>query len=189
MPSTDPPRRAVFLDRDGTIIADRHYIADPRDVELVPGAAAAIGRVNRAGIPVIVVTNQSGIGRGFFTHADYARVADHIGELLAADGARIDATYVCPHVPNAVDPCRCRKPGVLLFEQAIAEHGIDGASSAFIGDRWRDVAPAGAFGGRGILVPTPETPSDERRTAERESEVATTLGDAIARFLRAGSAD
>jgi histidinol-phosphate phosphatase family protein len=180
----EPRRRAVFLDRDGTIIADRHYIADPGLVELVPGIGPAIERLNRAGVSVIVVTNQSGIGRGLVTEAEYARVAERMAELLAADGARIDATYVCPHAPDAANPCRCRKPGLLLFERAIADHGLDGAGSAFIGDRWRDIAPAKAFGGRAILVPTGETPPDERHAAEREAEVAPTAGDAVARFLR-----
>ena len=89
-----PPRAAVFLDRDGTIIDDVHYIAQPELVRLRPGAGDAIARLNRAGISVIVVTNQSGIARGIFTESDYERVHDRMVELLAADGAHLDATYI-----------------------------------------------------------------------------------------------
>jgi histidinol-phosphate phosphatase family protein len=176
---------AVFLDRDGTIIADRHYLRDPASVELLPGVAWALAHLNRAGIPVIVVTNQSGIGRGYFTRADYDRVATRLDELLAAEDARIDAAYMCPHAPDASDPCPCRKPGVLLYEQAIADHGLDPAKSFFIGDMWRDVAPARAFGGRGILIPTEKTPRDERERAAREAEIAPSLTDATARVIEA----
>lgn len=174
---------AVFLDRDGTIIADRHYLRDPAGVELLPGAAWALAQLNGAGIPVVVVTNQSGIGRGYFKREDYDRVAERLAELLGAEGARIDAAYMCPHAPAIDEPCACRKPGVLLYEQAIADHGLDGAASFFVGDMWRDIAPARAFGGRGILIPTEKTPRDERERAAREAEIAPSLTDATARIL------
>jgi histidinol-phosphate phosphatase family protein len=178
-------RAAVFLDRDGTIIADRHYLRDPAGVELLPGASWALAQLNRAGIPVVVVTNQSGIGRGYFTRADYDRVADRLAQLLAADGAHIDASYMCPHAPDKDEPCACRKPGVLLYEQAIADLGLDGAASFFVGDMWRDIAPARAFGGRGILVATEKTPREERERAAREAETAWSLTDATARIIEA----
>ena len=176
---------AVFLDRDGTIIADRHYLRDPAGVELLPGAAWALSQLNGAGIPVVVVTNQSGIGRGYFKREDYDRVAQRLADLLAAEGARIDAAYMCPHAPTIDEPCACRKPGVLLYEQAIADHGLDGAASFFVGDMWRDIAPARAFGGRGILIPNDKTPRDERERAAREAEIAPSLTDATARILAA----
>ncbi len=183
----DAPTRspAVFLDRDGTIIIDRHYLRDPAGVELLPGAAWAIGQLNAARIPVIVVTNQSGIGRGYFSHQEYDRVAARLDELLAAEDARLDASYLCPHAPNKEEPCACRKPGRLLYDRAIAEHGLDGTSSFFIGDMWRDIAPALAFGGRGILVPTDKTPREERDRAARELELAPSLTDAVARVIAA----
>jgi histidinol-phosphate phosphatase family protein len=175
----------VFLDRDGTLIADRHYLRDPAGVELLPGVGWALAQLNEAGIPAIVVTNQSGIGRGYFSRAEYDRVAARLDELLAAEGARIDASYMCPHAPNKADPCACRKPGTLLYEQAIADHGLDGQRSFFVGDMWRDVAPARAFGGRGILIPTDKTPRDEHDRAAREMEIAPSLTDAAARIIAA----
>ena len=133
----------AFLDRDGTIIHDANYIRDPNDVVLLPGAAAAIARLNRAGVIVVVVTNQSGIARGWLSTDDYDSVRQRIDDLLAAEGARIDATYVCPHLPEITGPCDCRKPALKLFRDAIADFGIDPGASVFIGDRWRDIAPAG----------------------------------------------
>ena len=182
-PTTGVP--AVFLDRDGTIIADRHYLRDPAGVELLPGVAWAIGQLNGARIPVIVVTNQSGIGRGYFSRQEYDRVASRLDEILAVEDARIDASYMCPHAPNKDEPCACRKPGRLLYDQAIADHGLDGSSSFFIGDMWRDIAPALAFGGRGILIPTDKTPREECERAARELEIAPSLTDAVARVLAA----
>ena len=160
-------RAAAFLDRDGTIIEDAHYIAKPELVRLRPGAADAIGRLNRAGIPVIVVTNQSGIARGLLTVADYERVAARMAELLGEHGAHIDATYMCPHHPDCGGDCDCRKPGTLLFVRAAAEHGLDLENSTYIGDRWRDVKPGIDLGGRPILIVSEGTHRDEQAAAER----------------------
>jgi len=179
-------RIAAFLDRDGTIIRDASYVRDPADVELLPGAADAIRQLNDRDIAVIVVTNQSGIARGLLDADDYERVRARTNELVAADGGRIDATYMCPHYPDITGPCDCRKPGLLLYKQAIAEHGLDPHRSLFVGDRWRDVAPAAALGGRGILLDVDSTPSEDRERAQRESiETARSLGEAVQRFLAA----
>lgn len=148
-----PSGRAVFLDRDGTLILDRDYLADPDGVALVPGAADAVRRLNRAGLPVVVVTNQSGIGRGYYDEAAYEAVQARLATLLAEAGAHLDAVYHCPHPPDRMPPCDCRKPAVGLFLRAAREHGMDLARSFFIGDRVRDVAAALRFGGTGILVP------------------------------------
>jgi len=179
------PRGAAFLDRDGTIIRDMSYIARPEDVHLLPGAAQAIRELNRAGIPVIVVTNQSGIARGLLTVADYDAVRAEMERQLAAEGGRIDASYFCPHHPDFRGPCECRKPGTLMYRQAAAEHGLDLEASHYIGDRWRDVAPALALGGQGILVPSAATPDEERVRAQREASVAQSLSDAVSRALAA----
>ena len=169
---------AVFLDRDGTIIEDRSYVSRADDVRLLPGAAQAIANLNAAQVPVIVVTNQSGIGRGMFTEREYKRVNARMTELLAVAAAHVDATYVCPHDPAFA--CECRKPGTLLFRRAAEEHAIDLARSRFIGDRWRDVVPALSFGARGILVPSASTPPEDLAAArEAGIRIASTLEEAV----------
>lgn len=175
------PRAAAFLDRDGTIIEDVHYLAAPEQIRLLPGAASAIARLTRAGIPVVVVTNQSGIARGLFDHEAYRLAESRLEALLAAEGARIDASYYCPHHPDFTGSCDCRKPGVALFDQAIRDVNIDASRSAFIGNRLHDVLPARHYGGRGILVPSPDTTAAERTEAALFAEVARTLGDALRR--------
>lgn len=145
-------RAAVFLDRDGTVIADRHYLGDPEGVELLPGAGDAVAHINGAGLLAVLVTNQSGIGRGFFSEADFQAVQSRLTELLGAHGAHLDGIYHCPHAPGKPAPCACRKPAAGLFERAARELHIDLAASWFIGDRLRDVTPAARWGGTKILV-------------------------------------
>lgn len=155
---TDRPAAggAVFLDRDGTIVEDPGFLHDPAAVRLLPGAAGAIRRLNEAGWPVIVVSNQSGIARGHYTVDDYHAVQRRLDELLQEQGARLDASFFCPHHPDFTGPCACRKPGTKLFLDAQADFGgrIDFARSWFVGDRPSDVIPAVALGGRGVLVRT-----------------------------------
>lgn len=178
-----PLRPAVFFDRDGTLIDDEHYLSDPARVRLRSGAARAVRRVRDAGLAAVVVTNQSGIARGLFTEDDYQRVRARLDELLAAEGTAVDATYHCPHHPEFGGACACRKPGIALFQQAASEHALDLARSAFIGDRYRDVAPAARFGGFGVLVPGPDTPFNDMERARVELAVSTTLDAAIDRVL------
>lgn len=173
---------AVFLDRDGTINVDTSYLSRPEDVVLIEGAAEAIARINSLLIPVIVVTNQSGIGRGYFTEDDNARVTERLAELLATTGAHIDATYHCPHVPDA--GCECRKPGLKLYRQAADENvGVDLKTSLYIGDRMRDIQPALATGGQGVMVPSTRTPQDEIDWANVNARVAPSLSTALDWFL------
>ena len=177
------PRRAAFLDRDGTIIEDVSYIARPADAHLRPGAAEAIRTLNERDIVVVVITNQSGIARGLFAAADYEAVRAHVDALLAADGARIDASYYCPHYPDVNGPCACRKPGTLLFDRAIADLAIDGSASMFAGDRLRDIIPARRYGGTAFLVHAASTPVDEVDAARAEgAEIVESLLDAVRRF-------
>jgi D-glycero-D-manno-heptose 1,7-bisphosphate phosphatase len=176
-------RAAVFLDRDGTIIRDVNYIADPARAELMPDAAAAIRRLNEAGWPVIVVTNQSGIARAMFTEREYEAVRRRIEGLLSAGGARVDATYMCPHHPEFTGPCACRKPGTLLFQRAATAHDLDLAASWYVGDKLRDLLPARALGGRGILIPTPATPASDLAAADAGFEVADSLDEAVTRVI------
>lgn len=178
----NPLPSAVFLDRDGTIIEDVHYLSRPEQVKLIDGAAEAIARINAILIPAIVVTNQSGIARGLFTEEDHARVTVRLDELLAERGARIDASYYCAHAP--ADGCDCRKPGTLLFKQARHDHpGIDLSRSLYIGDRMRDIEPALSLGGQGVLVPSPETPPAEIDAATARARVAPSLATALDWFL------
>ena len=183
MRDTAPLRPAVFLDRDGTLIVDEHYLSDPERVRLRPGAARAVARLNAAGLAVVVVTNQSGIARGLFTEDDYARVRERADALVAEGGGRIDATYHCPHHPDFGPPCGCRKPGIALFQQAASEHALDLARSAFVGDRFRDVSPAARFGALGVLVPSPDTPFADVERARDAHAVSTTLDAAVDRVL------
>ena len=145
-------RPAVFLDRDGTIVDDPGFLHRAADVRLLPGAAAAIARLNAAGWPVVVVTNQSGIARGLYDVAAYESVQRRVEELLRESGARLDATYYCPHHPDFTGPCDCRKPGTALFQRAATDLNLDLTRSWFVGDRDSDVEPAQALGGRGILL-------------------------------------
>jgi histidinol-phosphate phosphatase family protein len=177
-------RTAAFLDRDGTIIHDANFVRDPADVVLLPDAADAIRRLNDAGIAVIVVTNQSGIARGYLTRDDYALVEARLNALLAEQGARIDATYVCPHLPEITGPCDCRKPGLGLYKQAIAQHGLDASKSLFAGDRFRDVAPGRALGGFSVLLDVVSTPLDDLQRARREAvTTASSLSEAVNLFF------
>jgi D-glycero-D-manno-heptose 1,7-bisphosphate phosphatase len=176
-------RPALFLDRDGTINVDTIHVSRADNVRLIPGAAAAIARVNAAGIPVIVVSNQSGIGRGLFTVEEYEQVRARIDELLAAAGAHVLTTYYCPHSPEVAPACDCRKPGPGLYRQAAAEHGVDLAKSWYVGDRLRDIQPAKTFGGRGILVPRDTTPGVDVVAARDGFAISTSLGAAVDRIL------
>lgn len=173
---------AVFLDRDGTIIEDAHYLSRPEQVKLIDGAAEAIARINALLVPVIVITNQSGIGRGFFTVEDHDLVTHRVDELLAERGAKIDASYFCPHSPDI--QCECRKPGTLLFRNARTDHPeIDLSRSLYVGDRLRDVQPAISLGGTGVLVPSSETPESEIEAAKTFARVAPSLGVVVDWYL------
>jgi histidinol-phosphate phosphatase family protein len=176
-------RPAAFLDRDGTIIEDVDFISRPEDARLLPGVADAIGLLNDAGVLVIVVSNQSGLGRGYFTYDEFERVHARIEELLGVRGAHLDATYICPHSPDAATPCACRKPGVELFERAARDHGIDLARSWYAGDKWRDVEPALKLGGRGFLISAPSTPPDDLARARSMGMVSDSLAAVVREII------
>lgn len=147
-------RPAIFLDRDGTVLVERNHLADPREVQLISGAASALRDLKAAGYTLVLVTNQSGIGRGYFSLDDFRAVQRRTTLLLKAEGILLDAVYYCPHSPESGLQCACRKPELGLFLTAAMELGLDTRQSAFIGDRLRDVLPARRLGGRGILVLT-----------------------------------
>lgn len=143
-------RPAVFLDRDGTICEEVGYMNHPSRLMIYPWAAEAIRRLNEAGLPVIVATNQSGVSRGIFPESLVMDVHRQMAQELGAARARLDAIYYCTHVRE--DLCDCRKPLPGLLRLAAAEHGIDLARSFVVGDRYLDVALAHAAGGRGVMV-------------------------------------
>src|SRR6266550_6975208 len=183
----DGRRRAVFLDRDGTIVEDPGFLHEPDKVRLLPGAAEAIRRLNDAGYRVVVVTNQSGIARGLYTVADYEAVQRRLGDLLAAHGAHIDGAYFCPHHPQFPGPggasCDCRKPALKLFREAQAALAIDFARSWWVGDRLSDVQPAAALGGRGILVATGEGNLHQGQARASSVTVVADLAHAVEQIL------
>lgn len=176
---------AVFLDRDGTIMEDAHHIKSPDQVRLIPGAAAAVKRINDAKVPAIVITNQSGIARGIFKPEDYEAVRSYFESLLKAEGAHIDASYFCPHHPSITGPCDCRKPATKMFEDAMRDFRLDPANIAYIGDRWRDVVASKKLGGRGIMVSSHMTTDEDRRKAQADKiETAPSLEAAVEMLFR-----
>jgi D-glycero-D-manno-heptose 1,7-bisphosphate phosphatase len=158
-----PGRCALFLDRDGVLIEEAPYISSPEQVRLLPGVGEAVARVNRAGVPVIVVTNQSGIARGLFTEADLHAIHRRLDELLARWGAHIDRYYYCPHHPEMGPPeyrraCTCRKPAPGMLLQAAQDFGLDLTKSFLVGDRLTDAQAGMAAGCRTILLRPQRTP-------------------------------
>ncbi|MFQ5530180.1 MAG: phosphoribosylglycinamide formyltransferase [Gemmatimonadota bacterium] len=175
---------AAFLDRDGTLVSDPGYLGRAADVVLLPGVAESIRRLNEHGIRVIVVTNQSGIGRGYYSESDFEAVQAEIECQLALQGAHIDATYFCPHDPT-LHKCDCRKPGLELYRRAEREQGVRTGGSWFVGDRLTDVEPGRQLGGRGLLVAGPDGTFDGPMPpgCERVED----LSGAVDRILAAGS--
>jgi D-glycero-D-manno-heptose 1,7-bisphosphate phosphatase len=145
-------KRFVLIDRDGTLNVEKHYLSDPDQLELYPGAAAALKRLRQAGFGIAVLTNQSGIARGYFDMARLDQIHDRLRALLAAEGVTLDGIYLCPHGPD--DDCSCRKPLPGMVEQAVAEHGFDPAQGYMIGDKEVDVELGRAVGATTFLVRT-----------------------------------
>jgi D-glycero-D-manno-heptose 1,7-bisphosphate phosphatase len=152
LPEAKALRPAVFLDRDGTICEEMGYLNHLSRLHIFPFAAAAIGKLNQAGLPVIVVTNQSGISRRIFPESLVAQIHERMSQELSAAGARVDGYYYCAHTRQ--DDCSCRKPLPGLLEQAAREHGLRLDRSFVVGDRYADVELAHGVGGRGVLVLT-----------------------------------
>lgn len=154
--------RAVFIDRDGTMAEDVHYCSRPEDFELFPNTARAIGLLNQGGFKVIVVTNQSGIARGYFTEDTLARIHQKMKDELAKQGAYVDAIYYCPHHPD--EGCDCRKPKPKLVLHAAKEHDIDLEHSFVVGDLQMDIDLGKAVDCPTILI------SDQSSVNNRQSK-------------------
>jgi D-glycero-D-manno-heptose 1,7-bisphosphate phosphatase len=131
------PRRFAILDRDGTIIVERHYLSAPEQVELLPGAVRGLRKLSQLGVGLVVVTNQSAVGRGYFDEKRLDLIHRRLAELLTAEAVPPMPIYVCPHRPDA--GCRCRKPLPGLLEQAARDLGFDVSSSFVIGDKACDI--------------------------------------------------
>lgn len=145
-------RNFAVLDRDGTIIVERHYLSDPRQVELIHGAARGMREMSKMGLGLVVVTNQSAIGRGILDMSHLDLIHKRMCELLAAEGVHIDGIYFCPHMPE--DDCLCRKPKPGLLELAAKELELDPHSSFVIGDKQCDVELGQRVGATTLLVRT-----------------------------------
>lgn len=145
-------RRFVLLDRDGTIIVERHYLSNPSGVELTPGAARGLRQLREMGLGLAVITNQSAIGRGFFDEARLELIHRRLCKLLAAEGVYLDGIYFCPHTPD--DGCSCRKPKTGLVEMAAQELDFDPQDCFVVGDNACDIELGQRVGATTFLVRT-----------------------------------
>jgi D-glycero-D-manno-heptose 1,7-bisphosphate phosphatase len=153
---------AVFLDRDGTLMRDVDYCGEPKDVEVFEGVSKALQRLKARGYKLIVITNQSGIARGYFNEEQYRAVETEVDHRIGK--GVIDATYYCPHLPD--NGCKCRKPSPEMVFQAARDHGIDLAESFFIGDKASDIECGRNAGVKTILVRTGYGKETEPRLAD-----------------------
>lgn len=181
-------RPAVFLDRDGTINLEKDYLYKTEDFEFVPGAAEAIHALKEAGYLVVVVTNQSGVARGYFTMADVLHLHEHIQSALNKFNTAIDAFYICPHHPERglgdfLQNCDCRKgqPGMLL--QAARDCNIDLSSSYMVGDKLADIEAGESAGCTPIMVLTGYGQTDAKKLTKQRALVCDDLTEAVAYIL------
>ena len=152
------PDKAVFVDRDGTMARDVPYCRRPEDFELFPNTVKAIKLLNQHDFKVIVITNQSGVARGYFTEEILAKIHQKMKSELAKEGASVHAIYYCPHHP--ADECDCRKPKPKLVFQAAKEHDIDLGRSVVIGDLPMDIDLGKTVGSKTILIGEPSAGDD-----------------------------
>ena len=145
-------RRFVVLDRDGTIIEEREYLSEPEQVKLISGVAAALRELQKMRFGLVVITNQSGIGRGFFDQAQLERIHQRLEQLLENEGVHLDGLYVCPHTLD--DDCACRKPKLGLLQKAADDLGFNTANSIVIGDKACDIEMGRMAGALTFLVRT-----------------------------------
>jgi D-glycero-D-manno-heptose 1,7-bisphosphate phosphatase len=189
MPGTN---KAILLDRDGTLIRELHYLHEPDKVVLERNVATALRRLQDAGYLLIVVTNQSGIGRGLFGEEDYRAVQARLTELLAAEGVRLAGAYHCPHHPTEargeyLRECDCRKPGTGMVEAALRDHGLDRERSFLVGDNASDIGAGVRAGLRSVLVRTGYGAEHERLDGPYQPDhVADDLDQAADYILGAG---
>jgi D-glycero-D-manno-heptose 1,7-bisphosphate phosphatase len=173
-------RRFVLLDRDGTLIVERNYLSDPEQVELIPGAAAGLRRLAGCGLGLVVITNQSGIGRGFFDETRLAEIHRRLTAMLRAEEVELDGIYICPHHPDQA--CDCRKPRPALALRAAAELGFDASLAFVVGDMASDIALGRALGATTLLVRTGHGEATLARGEARADHVVADLRAAAERI-------
>jgi len=178
---TEAERGAVFLDRDGVLNEDLGYVHRPADLRWIDGARDAVARINRAGLLAIVVTNQSGVGRGYFTHEAVEQIHAHLDEYFGKSGVRFDRYYVCPHHPE--DNCDCRKPKPKFLHDAAREYGLDLPRCFMIGDRTSDIQAGVNAGVPTILVLTGVGRETLAKQEVNPDHVAEDIGAAAAWIL------
>ena len=181
---------ALFLDRDGTLVVERGFLSDPRDVRLAPGAAERLRAFQRQGTALFIVTNQSGLARGLLTRGQVDAVNAEIVRRYLSRGVTFADVLVCPHHPEGTVPslrrrCRCRKPGTLLHERALRTRGLSGRRSAVVGDKWDDVGSGLALGAATAHVLTGHGRRERPLVLARApgAILATTLADALDQLL------
>jgi D-glycero-D-manno-heptose 1,7-bisphosphate phosphatase len=150
MDQSTPPKRVALIDRDGTIIVDKVYLRDPDGIEFAPGAIEGLRLLRDAGFVLVLITNQSGIARGYFDAARLEQIHDRLQSMLAAEGLRLEAIYVCPHGPD--DGCDCRKPAPGMVKRAMRDLGFAHDQAVLIGDSDADMGAATAAGVAGLRV-------------------------------------
>jgi|GEM_PF-34382 len=180
------PNKAIFLDRDGTLILNRHYGSDPDGIELLDGVVEGLLALREAGYKLILISNQSGVARGYFDEGAVSRMHDRLQRMLDRHGAALDGLEYCPHHPEGVTPpyaveCACRKPAPGMLRRAARKHGVDLSASWMVGDIEADVEAGRRSGARTILVgpETSQTPPD-RRVENFAGAVRHILGETMA---------
>ena len=184
--------KAIFLDRDGTINVEKHYLFKIEDFEFLPGAIAALKKLQDAGFLLIIITNQSGIARGYYSEGDFFKLNTWMLEELKWHDVIITDVYFCPHLPDANveryrKACECRKPNLGMFEQAVVEHNIDIGRSFAIGDKLRDCVICEKTDCRGFLIGAQEKDVviEEVRSGKRRNICyATSLSDCADRIIK-----
>jgi D-glycero-D-manno-heptose 1,7-bisphosphate phosphatase len=175
---------AVFLDRDGTLIEEVDYLADPAGVVLIPGAAQALKNLAQAGYKLVLVTNQSGVARGLLDESRLAQIHERLSDLLHGEGTRLDGIYACIHHPEFGSPCDCRKPQPGMLLQAAEDLQLDLERSWMIGDAARDLEAGKRAGTRSLLVRTGKGSALARERADEGITVTEDIGEA-ARWILA----
>jgi D-glycero-D-manno-heptose 1,7-bisphosphate phosphatase len=172
-------RRFVLVDRDGTINEERHHLADPRELVLIPGAAAALARLrDDLDMGIVVVTNQAEVGRGNLSPERLDEIHARLRSMLASEGAAVDAILVCPHAPE--DGCTCRKPAPGLGRMAADRFGFDPVDAFVVGDHARDMGMGRAFGATTVFVRTGHGTAEEEVARPLADHVAEDLAGAVA---------